>query len=514
MSGIFISYRRDDSGGFAGRLYDRLRGHFGAEEVFRDLDAIKPGFDYAEVIDDAVGECDALIAIIGKQWATIKDQDGHRRIDDPKDFLRLEVETALRREVPVYPVLLEGAIMPPIEDLPDSLKNLARHQAIEVSDARWDHDVERLIGYLIKVDVSLDPTSATTRRQAEYRLSVTNGGNARISATLTAFDPEGQLNVSVEPPSLTIAPGETTYAAVTAKAKHSVFAGESVTHPFQVRVDPRNAPSVVVTGALVQTPAVERARSDGPVSGLNIPPWLRITGAVAGMALVVGGGIFMKSLDHFRTYMLAISAIMAMLSVIGLSMRNDLPVAIAGAIGAIGVTLAITTWIRVFPDNTPSGFFEYEASAGMYVFWAGSLMLLLAGIHKRFLPRADFLGSAHIATFGALLVLIGGVMWPSESGGIAELAPVRLIASAAIIALTILGGKLRKPQIIVAAGAAGFIGMIGFLGLIAQRNGTTMNYLLGEGYLDGGVWVMWAGTLMILIGGIRAISKKSGAPVG
>jgi len=151
MSGIFISYRREDSAGHSGRLFDRLRERFGKDHVFMDVSAIEPGVDFVEAIDHAVGSCDALIVVIGRKWLTCTDAAGNRRLDDPKDFIRLETAAALRREIRVIPVLIQDAAMPTEKDLPEDLLKLARRQAIEISDGHWDSDTEALIETLVKV---------------------------------------------------------------------------------------------------------------------------------------------------------------------------------------------------------------------------------------------------------------------------------------------------------------------------------------------------------------------------
>jgi hypothetical protein len=144
---VFISYRRRETAGHAGRLYDRLAEHFGDERVFMDL-RMEPGLDFVEQIDEAVTHCDALLSLIGAQWLDMRDAHGRRRLDDPNDFARLEVESALARNVRVIPVLLQDAKMPEPEDLPESLAPLSRRHAIELSDERWDYDVGRLIEVL------------------------------------------------------------------------------------------------------------------------------------------------------------------------------------------------------------------------------------------------------------------------------------------------------------------------------------------------------------------------------
>ncbi len=144
MSGIFISYRRDDTSGQAGRLYDRLAGHFGKDQVFMDIDTLRPGVDFVKVINESVGSCEVLIAVIGKQWLTGTDEKGRRRLDDPDDFIRLEISAALDRDVRVIPALVGGAPMPKT-DLPEALQGLTRRHAIEISDGRFHQDVDRLI---------------------------------------------------------------------------------------------------------------------------------------------------------------------------------------------------------------------------------------------------------------------------------------------------------------------------------------------------------------------------------
>jgi TIR domain-containing protein/PASTA domain-containing protein len=147
MPVIFISYRRD-SGGHAGRLFDRLREHFGRDRVFLDVAGINVGSDFVETIDKAVGSCDVLLAVIGREWLTCCDKQGRRRLDDPNDFIRAEIAAALKRDVRVVPVLVEGAEMPPTDELPEELKRLTRRQAVELRDSRWDADVEALLAAL------------------------------------------------------------------------------------------------------------------------------------------------------------------------------------------------------------------------------------------------------------------------------------------------------------------------------------------------------------------------------
>ena len=144
LGGVFISYRREDFGGYAGRIYDRLAKRLGRKNIFIDVDNIPAGLDFVDVLSDRVSACDALVAVIGKDWVSVADKENRRRIDDPHDFVRIEIEAALHRGVRVIPVLVEGATMPRPEDLPDSLKKLARRQGIDISHTRFDSDVKRL----------------------------------------------------------------------------------------------------------------------------------------------------------------------------------------------------------------------------------------------------------------------------------------------------------------------------------------------------------------------------------
>lgn len=148
MSIVFISYRRDDSAGYTGRLADRLAKDLGEDFVFRDYDNISPGQDFFKTIQDNLNIASVLLVIIGKEWLTVLDDSGRRRIDSPGDWVRLEIETALQRKIHIIPVLVKDARMPNPADLPKSISALAYRQAIELTDNRWEADVEDLIGLI------------------------------------------------------------------------------------------------------------------------------------------------------------------------------------------------------------------------------------------------------------------------------------------------------------------------------------------------------------------------------
>lgn len=146
MSRIFISYRRDDSADVTGRIYDRLIAHFGRDAVFKDVDAIPFGVNFKEYLEDMVAQCALQLVIIGPRWITITGEDKRRRLDDPTDFVRIEVESALKRDIPVIPLLVMGAMMPTADELPPSLAELAYRNGTPIRrDPDFHRDMDRVI---------------------------------------------------------------------------------------------------------------------------------------------------------------------------------------------------------------------------------------------------------------------------------------------------------------------------------------------------------------------------------
>lgn len=145
MSGIFISYRREDSAGWTGRLAEALKQQFGPESVFMDIDTVKPGTDFTEALQQAVSSCEILLAIIGPEWATATNKSGRLRLEDPDDWVRVEIAAALKRKIRVIPVLVGGASVPTMDLLPDELDPLAHRQMHELTDKRWNYDVQQLV---------------------------------------------------------------------------------------------------------------------------------------------------------------------------------------------------------------------------------------------------------------------------------------------------------------------------------------------------------------------------------
>jgi hypothetical protein len=168
---IFVSYRRADAASEAGRITDWLDRHFGEDEVFMDISALEPGVDFVEGIEQAVEMIDALIAVIGPGWVDAVDEHGNRRLDDPTDWVRLEIANALQRGIRVIPVLVKGAAMPPEAKLPDDLKPLRRRNALPITERQWRPGIEELIQALdgVVTRPAPEPTPRPTTPEEEPR---------------------------------------------------------------------------------------------------------------------------------------------------------------------------------------------------------------------------------------------------------------------------------------------------------------------------------------------------------
>ncbi len=160
MIKIFISYRRQDSADVTGRIYDRLRDAFDKDGLFKDVDNIPFGVDFRVHLDHEVGQCDVMLAVIGRNWLNIADDNNKRRLEDPTDFVRIEIESALKRQIPVVPLLAHGISMPTADELPESIRELAFRNATQVrADPDFHKDMDRLISGIKKQfsDHDLDP---------------------------------------------------------------------------------------------------------------------------------------------------------------------------------------------------------------------------------------------------------------------------------------------------------------------------------------------------------------------
>jgi hypothetical protein len=195
MPRVFLSYRREDASGHAGRLYDLLAARYGATHVFMDIDAIPLGSEFRETINRAVASCDVLIALIGRDWLDARDADGRRRLDDPDDFVRREIEAALAAGVVVVPASVQGAEFPRPGALPESLVPLTRRQGFQLSDAGWQDDVQRLIRRLEAVPAQQQagarpverPPSVSPRRPGRRALAAAGLGGLAVVAAVAAL---------------------------------------------------------------------------------------------------------------------------------------------------------------------------------------------------------------------------------------------------------------------------------------------------------------------------------------
>ncbi|MBN3757374.1 toll/interleukin-1 receptor domain-containing protein [Paraburkholderia sp. Tr-20389] len=176
MRPIFISYRREDSEGQAGRLFESLREVFGEHTVFMDVATIEPGADFRRAIETNIDKCAVLLSLIGRTWLTITDREGKRRLDNPGDFVRIETASALKRGVTVIPVLVQGATMPQEADLPADIKDLAYRNSVELTHARWDSDLQLLINALR--EHADNDTSDSTETDTSHTTEAM-GGNGR-----------------------------------------------------------------------------------------------------------------------------------------------------------------------------------------------------------------------------------------------------------------------------------------------------------------------------------------------
>jgi len=149
---IFINYRRGDESGFVQALFARLEQAFSAEQLFMDVDNIPPGEDFVRMLESQVAHCATMLAVIGKRWLDATGEHGNRRLDDPNDFVRIEIESALKQGKRVIPVLVDGARMPRPDELPESLRPLARCNAVQLRHERFASDVQGLVKALARRD--------------------------------------------------------------------------------------------------------------------------------------------------------------------------------------------------------------------------------------------------------------------------------------------------------------------------------------------------------------------------
>lgn len=278
---IFLSYRRGDTQWAARGIYDRLVGRYGRQNVFRDLDAIPPGARFRDYVEKKISESDVLILLMGKTWASYADETGRRRLEQPRDPVRLELETALRLGLPIIPVRVEGALMPTERDLVPSIVDLLEFNAAEVTDSRWEYDVDRLLRAIDEtVESRLRPSAKNPAgdRDAEEHVPVTEPGTEPGTGRASA-------PVKVPPPPDRPDPAPTHMA--TEDPAHVDRAPESGAGEEKPKEDPQPATLAPPTGEGTSGPdgsAAHRGRTPG---------WRRwrVPVAAACVALVLVGAL-------------------------------------------------------------------------------------------------------------------------------------------------------------------------------------------------------------------------------
>lgn len=180
MNNIFISYRREDAADVTGRINDRLRQHYGEEAIFTDVDNIPFGVDFRTYLDEEVSQCKVLLAVIGRNWLMVKNDKGRPRLHDPTDFVRIEIESALQRNIPVVPLLVHGTGMPSVDKLPESLQELTFRNGTPIRpDPDFHKDMDRLIKGLDQHLRAYQKEEKHQKINFETRRKATEEGNQR-----------------------------------------------------------------------------------------------------------------------------------------------------------------------------------------------------------------------------------------------------------------------------------------------------------------------------------------------
>lgn len=280
QGGIFVSYRRDDAAASAGRLCDHLLRHFPREQVFFDVDNIEPGLDFVKVLDESVANCEVLLAVIGKTWISAK-QEGRARLANPHDFVRIELESALRRDIRVVPVLVDGAAMPTERQLPKELRSLARRQAVSVSHASFASDIERLINVLRRHLEALAAGQTEALQavpEARRPIRLPEPEPASPPPSLEAHAPDPVRKMPAEPPLAISEPPVTSVC---------LLASASPREDEQPVVEEPAAPTGPFTSALAQAE---------PEPGIEVSP--KTVGQMLGEQAVAGASFLLHPLDR------------------------------------------------------------------------------------------------------------------------------------------------------------------------------------------------------------------------
>jgi beta-lactam-binding protein with PASTA domain len=268
LPGVFISYRREFDAGWAPWLYDRLSDHFGASRIFMDLDSIAAGDDFVEVITHSVASCRVLIALIGKDWAGALDAQGKRRLDDRGDFVRLEIESALKHGIRVIPLLIEGATMPPPAELPTTLAPIVYRQALTLTASHRRYEAENLVKAVERaldqpvvepiqvpsppvvpptrppsqLRAAVQPTVARGLRGSNIEVRLTNSGQAPRSVVLRTTALPDRVRITPDRVRVQVPAGATTKTRIRVHAPTPLWRGKGRDVGVRVQI---GAPDVV-----------------------------------------------------------------------------------------------------------------------------------------------------------------------------------------------------------------------------------------------------------------------------
>jgi hypothetical protein len=273
---VFISYRRDDVPDATDRLAGSLTARFGKDQVFLDVNSIEIGAPFAEVVGDWIGRCDVVLAVIGRNWVNATDDEGRCRLESPKDYVRLEIEAGLARKVRVVPVLIHGANMPKTSEVPESLLPLLERNAIELSRAYWDLDVDKLIAALTRERAPGPPARARDRPRSSAPRPVSD-------ATKRVQQPEPRSEAA--PPAETVQPTAASPPRQTAPPERTAAPRQAAPRPETARTSPTARPPETAGPKPVSPAAGRRSRWPALAVGAGLIAVL----AVAAVILIGGG---------------------------------------------------------------------------------------------------------------------------------------------------------------------------------------------------------------------------------
>ena len=292
---VFMSYRRDDTDFPAAWLYERLTSHLGREQVFKDVDSIELGDDFVAMITSAVGSCDALLALIGDRWLEMTNDTGQRRLDDPHDFVRLELEAALKRKVRVIPILLGSASMPTADQLPASLSKLTRRQALQLTTARFEADIGRLLRVLDRTlaeQQAQRDAKARAQREAEAKSQrEAEASAAREAEAKAAREAEAKAARNAEAAREAEAVAAREAEAVAAREAEARAAREAEAKARREAEARRKAAAVPVAPAPTPEPAdAGGAQAPGPGGNRR----LLVVGSLVALVVAVVGALVLQ----------------------------------------------------------------------------------------------------------------------------------------------------------------------------------------------------------------------------